>query len=282
MTTSRGVTETGSILDRIVADTRELRQRQKQDEPEAALRKGIDAYRDQWALQRAIAAPRGHAPATAAVQVIAEIKKASPSRGLLAPNLDYQRVARAYTLGGAAGISVLTEPFHFQGHLAWLREKRELLAAEFPGIRPSLLRKDFLTEPYELLQARAYGADNVLLIAALLEESLLRDLIAQAAELELGALVEVHDEAEAERAVRAGTGLYGINNRDLRTFAVDLAVTERIRPLLPPDAIVVGESGVHTRADVERLQRGGVKAILVGEAFMTAPDVADKMAELRV
>jgi indole-3-glycerol phosphate synthase len=282
MSTLRGVTETGSVLDRIVEDTRALRERQKQEEPESVLRERSVAVDDQWALGRAIDSPRGNAPVDAAIQIIAEIKKASPSKGTLTANLDYQQVARDYTLGGAAGISVLTEPFHFEGNLAWLREVRERLAGDFPGARPSLLRKDFLVEPYELVQSRAYGADNVLLIAALLDEALLRDLIVLAGELEMGALVEVHNEAEAERAIKAGAALFGINNRDLHTFDVDLATTERIRPLLPADAIVIGESGVHTKADVERLHKAGVRAILVGEAFMTAPDIAAKMAELRI
>ncbi|MPZ49645.1 MAG: indole-3-glycerol phosphate synthase TrpC [Dehalococcoidia bacterium] len=276
------MTETGSILDRIVADTRDLRERQKRDEPAAALRDRASQYDAQFRLTDAIISPRGHAPASAAVQIVAEIKKASPSRGVFVADLDYLRIARDYTLGGAAGVSILTEPFYFQGDLAYLRDVRLELAAGFPDARPSLLRKDFLVEPYELLQARAYGADTVLLIAAILDEALLRDLIAEAAALDLDALVEVHNGAEAERAVAAGATLFGINNRDLHTFDVDLATTERIRPLLPHDAVIIGESGVHTRADVARLHAAGVGAILVGEAFMTAPDIAAKMDELRL
>ena len=277
-----GVTDTGSILDRIVADTRALRERQKREEPEQALGERAAGFDEQWTLGRAILAPRGHAPREASVQIVAEVKKASPSRGLLAPDFDYLHIARQYTLGGACGISVLTEPFYFHGDLSHMREVRLSLAAHFPGRRPSLLRKDFLVEPYEVLQSRAYGADNVLLIVALLDEALLRDLIQQAEALEMDALVEVHDEEEAERAVRAGAKLFGINNRDLRTFDVDLGTAERIRPLLPAGALVIGESGVHTRADVERLDKAGVNAILVGEAFMTAPNIAEKMAELRL
>jgi indole-3-glycerol phosphate synthase len=280
--TLRGVTGTGSILDKIVAERRDGVERRKQDEPEAELLTRFEAFDPQWGLSQAITTPRGHAPAEAAVQVIAEIKKASPSKGLLAPDLDYRAVARAYAAGGAAGISVLTEENYFLGSLEWMRDVRQLLTDLLPGERPSVLRKDFLVEPYELVQARAYGADNVLLIVALLEIELLRDLIGQARDLGLDALVEVHNEEEAARAVAAGATLFGVNNRDLHTFEVDLGVTERVRPLLPPDAVVVGESGVHTRADVERLQRAGVRAILVGEAFMTSPDVAAKMAELRV
>ncbi|HEY7466032.1 MAG TPA: indole-3-glycerol phosphate synthase TrpC [Dehalococcoidia bacterium] len=282
MTANRGVTETGSVLDRIVADWRAPLEAAKRLEPAASLRERTAAYDSQWPLTSAITTPRGLAPAGAAVQIVAEIKKASPSRGVLAEMLDPVAIAEAYTAAGAAAISVVTEPNHFLGDLRWLRDVRARLAATHTGTRPSLLRKDFTFDSYQLLQARAYGADNVLLIVAMLDDALLRDLLAEAEELALDALVEVHTEAEAERAVKAGATLFGINNRDLHTFNVDLGTTERVRPLLPADAVVIGESGVHTRADVERLHRAGVRAILVGEAFMTAPDVAAKMAELRL
>jgi indole-3-glycerol phosphate synthase len=281
VTSIHGVTDTGSILDKIVLERREGVEARKRRETEVELRARFADFDPQWGLTSAISTPRGHAPAEAAVQIIAEIKKASPSKGMLAPDLDHRRVAKDYALGGAAGISVLTEENYFLGSLEWMRDVRTLLTDLLPGERPSVLRKDFLVEPYELVQARAYGADNVLLIVALLELELLKDLIAQAADLGLDALVEVHNEAEAARAVQSGARLLGVNNRDLHTFKVDLAVTERIRPLLPPDAIVVGESGVNTHADVERLHAAGTRAVLVGEAFMTATDVAAKMAELR-
>jgi indole-3-glycerol phosphate synthase len=282
MTSTRGVTRTGSILDKIVEDRRPVVERQQLDEPGPRLRERFAELAERWGLIKSITSPRGHAPAGAAVQIVAEIKKASPSKGVLTETLDVEAIARAYALGGAAGISVLTEPNYFLGSLEHLLTARRLLEREFPGTRPSLLRKDFLIEPYELVQARAYGADNVLLIVAMLDDALLVDLLQGARDLELDALVEVHTPEEAERAVKAGATLYGINNRDLHTFNVDLAVTERIRPLLPPDAIVIGESGVHKREDVERLHKAGVRAILVGEAFMTAPDVASKMDELRL
>jgi indole-3-glycerol phosphate synthase len=279
MTAIKGVTQTGSILDRIVADLVPLREAAKRARPASALRDAAGFGDPAWGLRKAISSPRGSVPA-GGMRVIAEIKKASPSKGVLADTLDPIAVARAYAAGGAAGISVVTEPNYFQGRLEWLRDVRQALVAELPDARPSLLRKDFVVDPYDLLEARAFGADNVLLIVAMLDDTLLRDLLAEATALELEALVEVHTAPEAERAVNAGATLYGINNRDLHTFAVDLATTERIRPHLPPDAIVVGESGVHTRANAERLQRAGVHAILVGEAFMTAPDVAAKMSEL--
>ena len=281
LTSMRGITETGSVLDRIVADMRAALEAAKRTTSVAELRARFAEYDATWTLSRAIASPRGRAPVDAAIQIIAELKKASPSRGVLAEQIDPVAIARAYARGGAAGISVVTERNYFQGDLEWLRAVRLALAPELPNQRPSLLRKDFLTDPYQVVEARAYGADNILLIVAMLDDALLNDLLASARDLELDALVEVHTEVEAERAVKAGASLFGINNRDLHTFKVDLATTERIRPLLPPDAIVIGESGVHTRADSERLQRAGVRAILVGEAFMTAPDVGAKMAELR-
>jgi len=216
------------------------------------------------------------------IAVVAEIKKASPSRGQFVSELDPVSVARSYAAAGAVGISVVTEANYFQGELRWLREVRFGLENQPVGSRPSLLRKDFLTDPYELAEARAFGADDILLIVAMLDDSLLADLMAKAATESIEPLVEVHNEAEAERALKAGGRLFGINNRDLHTFFVDLATTERIRPLLPADAIVIAESGVGNRADVERLARAGINAVLVGESLMLAGDVKAKMDELRL
>ena len=284
MTVQRGVTETGSILDRIVADKRDRLEERKRRAPATALRQEFEEYAlgKPRLISESIASPSKYAPRFPAVQTIAEIKRASPSRGVLAMDLDPSRIAREYTRAGAAGISIVTERNHFFGDLGWLREVSVLLDSEFGGDRPSILRKDFIVDPYEIVESRAYGADNILLIAALLETGLLRDFIQQTQALGLEALVEVHNEVEAESAMEAGATLYGINNRNLHTFEVDLAVTERIRPLLPVEAVVIGESGVHTREDVERLRKAGVNAILVGEAFMTAADIASKMAELRL
>jgi indole-3-glycerol phosphate synthase len=276
----RGLIETGSVLDRIVADSYEPLEARKQAVPEAILRH--PHFSNGHGLDRMLLASTEGDFGQPEIQIIAEIKKASPSRGVLAANLDHRSIARQYALAGAVGISVVTEENYFLGDVQWLEDVRRLLQDEFPGRRPSVLRKDFIFDPYQVVEARAYGADNVLLIVAILDDALLRDMLASALEAGLGALVEVHDEAEAERAVAAGATLFGINNRDLHTFNVDLATTERVRPLLPAGAIVIGESGVHKRADVERLHRAGVNAILVGEAFMTAPDVAAKMAELRL
>jgi indole-3-glycerol phosphate synthase len=213
---------------------------------------------------------------TRPVGIVAEIKRRSPSRGVLADSVDPPELARRYQAAGADAISVLTEQHHFNGSLADLRAVRA--AVEIP-----LLRKDFLFAPYHLYQARAAGADAALLIVAMLEDAALRDLIALADEIGLAALVEVHAEREVERALAGGARLVGINNRDLHSFAVDLAVTERLRPLVPTDLTVVGESGVHGAAEVDRLRAAGVQAILVGEALMRAglDGVPTKLAELR-
>jgi indole-3-glycerol phosphate synthase len=273
-------TSTGTILDRIVADKREELERRQQQEPIEALKRRIVELDEQWSLMRAILdGPRGPHAGGKRVQLIAEIKKASPSKGRLVSVLEHRAVARTYTIGGAAGISVLTERKHFMGEVQHMLDVRMSMKGYYPGGRPSILRKDFLFDPYQLWEARGYGADAVLLITAILDDATLRDLIAQARELEMDALVEVHDEAEIERALAAGADLIGINNRDLRTFDVDLATTERLRPLIPSDKVVVSESGIATRADVERLADCGVHAILVGEALIVSNDVREKMRE---
>jgi len=273
-------TETGTILDQIVAEKRvELEQRVKA-EPIEALKRRVPVLDEQWSLMRSILeGPRGPHPGGKRVQLIAEIKKASPSKGRLVAVLEHSAVARTYTVGGAAGISVVTEKRHFQGDIQFLLDVRMATKGFYPGGRPATLRKDFLFDEYHLWEARAYGADAVLLIAAILEEAQLKDLIEQARDLDMEALVEVHDEAQVEQALCADADMIGINNRDLRTFDVDLAVTERLRPLIPMEKVVVSESGVHGAEDVERLAQAGIHAVLVGEALMTARDVQAKMRE---
>ncbi|MBN1811410.1 MAG: bifunctional indole-3-glycerol-phosphate synthase TrpC/phosphoribosylanthranilate isomerase TrpF [Anaerolineae bacterium] len=207
------------------------------------------------------------------VALIAEVKRASPSRGLLAPNFDPLRLARTYQQNGAAAISVLTDEHFFQGHLDYLRAIREQV--DLP-----LLRKDFVFDPYQVCESRAAGADAILLIVAMLSDEELRTLHTLAQELGMAALVEVHDEAELRRALALQPRLIGINNRDLRTFAVDLATTERLRSFVPPDVTLVAESGIHTAADVDRLAHVGVDAMLVGESLVTAPDPATQVRAL--
>lgn len=273
-------TKTGTILDRIVADKREELEARQRQEPIDALKRRIVEMDEQWSLMQAILeGPRGPHAGGKRVQLIAEIKKASPSKGRFVSVLEHRALARTYTIGGAAGISVVTERKSFMGELQFMLDVRMSMKGYYPGGRPSTLRKDFLFDPYHMWEARGYGADAVLLIAAILEESQLRDLMAQARDLEMDSLVEVHDEEQIERALAAGAEMIGINNRDLRTFDVDLATTERLRPLIPSDKVVVSESGIFGRADVERLANCGVHAILVGEALITAKDVREKMRE---
>ena len=202
------------------------------------------------------------------IQVIAEVKKASPSRGDIAPGADHVATARAYAAAGAAAISVLTEEPHFKGRLSYLTDIKNALGEACPP----LLRKDFIVDPYQVYEARAYGADALLLIVASLTDGELADLMGTAADLGLGCLVEVHDAEEAERAAAAGASVVGINNRDLRSFVTDLETTRLVRPHVGGGATMVSESGIKTSDDAVRLASWGVDALLIGEALMTAPD----------
>jgi indole-3-glycerol phosphate synthase len=207
------------------------------------------------------------------VNVIAECKRRSPSRGVLAPHYDPVAIARQYEAGGASAISVLTEPTFFDGALAHLTAVRA--AVSLP-----LLRKDFVVDEYQLLEARAAGADAVLLIVAALDQATLVRLRRRAQALGLAALVEVHDEEELSRAIDCGARLVGVNNRNLRTLAVDVGASDRLAARMPSHVVGVSESGLQTRADLERLAAAGYKAFLIGERFMTDPDPAKAIQEL--
>lgn len=258
---------TETFLDRIVADKRRELAATKEATPLAALQAGLATAPVVRDFTAAIDGP--------GISLIAEVKRASPSKGLLRADCDPVALAGAYARAGAAAISVLTEQRHFQGSIEDLAAVRRALPEG-----PPLLRKDFLFDPYQVYEARYYGADAVLLIAAILDKALLADLQALAASMGMAALVEVHDERQLDRALAAGARIVGINNRDLRTFETDLSLTERLRPLVPPGVPVVAESGILTRDDVRRLAAADVQAILIGEALVTSREPAAKIREL--
>jgi len=226
--------------------------------------------------RRLFSAPtRGLAQALSgtARRVIAEIKKASPSKGLIRADFDPVAIAQDYAAHGASAISVLTEERFFQGELSYLEQIHG--AVGLP-----LLRKDFMLDPYQIVEAKSYGADAVLFIAAMLEPSLMRDLRAQATELKMDSLVEVHTEQELAAAVDAGAQLVGINNRDLTTFEVSLATTERLAPLVPAGMPAVCESGIDSIEQIRRVEKLGIHVFLIGESLMRAPAPGKKLAEL--
>lgn len=259
------VRHTGTYLDRILERTVETIAADKQDVSPSAM-----------------VAKARFAPAAVpgclrrdTLTVIAEFKRASPSKGRFPVEVAPDEIANAYIEGGAAAISCLTDGPFFQGSLADLRSVVRTAATRVP-----VLRKDFTIDSYQIDQARAYGASMILLIVACLNDTQLRDYREHAESLGMTALVEVHDEAEAERAVASGAHIIGINNRDLKSFQTDLATTERIAPMLPKSTIIVGESGIHTVADAERMAAAGVDAILVGESLILQEDRAAAVRNL--
>lgn len=257
------------ILERIVAVKREEIDAARRRRSLSSVRAQAEARRDLRGFERAlrdrIAAGRS--------AVVAEVKKASPSKGVLREHFVPAEIAVSYARGGAACLSVLTDARFFQGSAAFLEQAREACALP-------VLRKDFMVDAYQVFEARAMGADCVLLIAACLDDALMADLEAQAHALGMAVLVEVHDAAELGRALRLKTPLVGINNRNLRSFEVSLDTTLALLPQVPADRLLVTESGILAPADVQRMRQAGVHAFLVGEAFMRAPDPGAALTSL--
>jgi len=258
------------ILDTIVIQKQAEVAAARAQEPLVELRRRVGDLEDQ---------PRGFVRAlrtmleSGGTALIAEVKKGSPSKGIIREDFDPLEIAEIYQGHGATCLSVLTDQKFFHGHLRYLGLIREQVSLP-------LLRKDFICDPYQIVQARVAGADAVLLIAAMLETAQLVDYAGEAAELGLDVLLEVHDEAELERALATDVDLIGINNRNLQTFVTDLATTERLARLIPDNRLIVAESGINGRADIERLQRAGAAAFLVGESLMREADIGAKLMEL--
>ncbi|MDZ4780474.1 MAG: indole-3-glycerol phosphate synthase TrpC [Planctomycetia bacterium] len=255
-----------TILDQIVAHKRQEIDRARRAVP-------LEGLRDQ--LTSAPPVRDFFAPLAAGgpIKLIAEVKKASPSRGVIRADFDPVAIAQTYERHGATCLSVLTDERYFQGSLDYLRQVRAAV-----GI--PVLRKDFILDTYQLVEARAAGADAVLLIAECLDDCTLRKLHNEAIELGLTPLVELYEPANVARVLAAGAALIGVNNRDLRTFQVDLEHTIRLRQEIPDDCLLVGESGIRTRADALRLEAAGVDAMLVGETLMARPDIGAAVDEL--
>ncbi len=239
---------------------------------EVARRKSVRSIAELDVAAHEHTAPRGfeaalRSAAESRFALIAEIKKASPSKGLIRADFDPSAHAAAYAAGGATCLSVLTDAPYFQGHEQFLIAARA--ACELP-----VIRKDFMVDPWQCAEARAIGADAILIIVAALDDGLMAEIEAAATERGMDVLIEVHNEAEMERAARLKSRLIGVNNRDLKRFVTDLATTERLAPLAPEGSLLVGESGISTHADLLRLEKAGVRAVLVGESLMRVQDVA--------
>ena len=255
-----------TILDKIVATTRQTIAADKATTPASELRARLRDLPATLDFHAALAK-------TSDVRLIAEVKRASPSAGIIREDFDPVEIAKTYESAGAACISVLTDKPFFQGDLSYLSRIRA--AVTIP-----LLRKDFIVDPYQLLQARVAGADCALLIAECLSPSELRRLHQEAAELDLQTLIELYDIENVDAVLATGTRLVGVNNRDLRTFKTDLNHTIRVGELIPRDRLLVGESGITSSADVALLAKGGVKAILVGESLMRNQDIGNAVRQL--
>jgi len=253
------------VLDEIIARKKKEVEQRKKILPLAQLKKRIAQQKSPLDFTFAL---KGEP-----MRLIAEVKQASPSRGVLCPNFNPTELATTYAQVGANAISVLTEVNYFKGNIDYLAAIREV-------IKLPLLRKDFIFDSYQVYESRAYGADALLLIVAILSQEQLKELLLLSHSLGLKCLVEVHNETDVERALLSEAEIIGINNRDLNTFTVDINTTGQLRPLIPRQKIVVAESGIKSRKDIEKLKGWSVNAVLIGEALVTANNILTKMKEL--
>lgn len=256
------------ILEEIAAKTAERIEAKKRRLPLSELKAAVGDMEKKtgFPFEKALAGP--------GMSFICEVKKASPSKGVIAENFPYVEIGKEYERAGADALSVLTEPFYFQGSDSYLAEiQRE--------VSLPLLRKDFTVDEYMLYEARQIGADAVLLICAILSQTQLEEYAGIAGELGLSALVEAHDEKEIRMALKAGAKIIGVNNRNLKDFTVDISNSLRLRKLVPEDVLFVSESGMKTRADIARLEENGTDAVLIGETLMRSADKAGMLRELR-
>lgn len=256
------------ILDEIAAETRERIAEKSKEIPLSEVRSEAERMPSYGGF------PFEKALSGGDISFICEVKKASPSKGIIAEDFPYLQIAKDYESAGAAAISCLTEPFRFKGSDAYLREIAQ-------NVKIPVLRKDFTISEYMIYEAKIIGAEAILLICSILSEQQLREYLALAHSLGLSALVEAHDEAEIETAVKIGAKIIGVNNRDLKTFSVNTGNSAHLRSLVPHDRIFVSESGILTAADVDGLRKIGANAALIGETLMRAPDKKAKLNELR-
>ncbi|MCY4404340.1 MAG: indole-3-glycerol phosphate synthase TrpC [Candidatus Poribacteria bacterium] len=254
------------ILDKIISHKLKELQLEQEQVPLSDLKSKLDSLPSTMDFKGAIALPN-------CINLIAEVKKKSPSKGIIREDFDPINIAEIYSKNGAAAISVLTDSRFFDGKLDYLSSIREV-------VNIPMLRKDFTIDPYHIYQARVAGADAILLIVAALTQSQLQEFMKIADSLSLESLIEVHTKSELEIALDSGADIIGINNRDLKTFDTDIATTFKLLDYIPSDKVVVSESGIYTRADVDSLKEAGVNAILVGESLMRSQNIGEKVQEL--
>ena len=265
-----------NILDKIVESTKVRIDGQKQKISLAKMEQiaRADTLNIPFAFEKALSTSKTHSAKNHPMHFICEVKKASPSKGIIAHDFPYKNIALEYENTGASAISCLTEPHFFQGSDTYLCDIKQI-------VQIPLLRKDFIIDEYMIYQAKAIGADAILLIAAILDREQMRDYFALANELGLSTLFETHDEGDLQKVLDCKARIIGVNNRDLRTFKVDINTTIHLRPLVPKDCIFVSESGIHTKEDIAKLSAHDVDAVLIGEGLMSVEDKRAKLQELQ-